>query len=132
MSKEPELYVAVESFVSSVPSEIAIPRGMTLPGDHEVVKHHSKFFVPFNLGEQAIVSRRVEIEQAMERLREKQMADLRATRIAQGARPDPSDDMTAEGAKRAVQANGDLELVHDDRTGLVIGARSKAGYTRTS
>jgi hypothetical protein len=130
---EPELMVAVESFVGSLDgNEIAIKRGFTVTSDHAIANAFPKFFVAFNLGEQAIVNRLLEIRRAQEALREKQAGELRDHRIAQGTRADASDDAVAESAKRAVLAgNGELELVHDS-TGLVVGARSRAGFVMTS
>jgi hypothetical protein len=124
MAPAPELMVAVESFTSSVPDEIAVKRGLTLPADHDIVRLHPKFFIAHAAGEQAAVERRNEIERAMEQLREKQRADERAARIARGNRIDPSDDAITVAAKTAAQTDARLQLVYDPN-GNAIAVRPK-------
>lgn len=122
--KDPDLMVAAIAFVSDVPYPIEIKRGLTLLETDPVVEAHRKYFVPQSAGNQALIRRAGEIERAMEQFRDKQKAEQRAARIAQGAKFDPSDDATAESLKRQVRNDDSLELVHD-ASGFVIGARTK-------
>jgi hypothetical protein len=133
MTQATEYWIAVESFIGTLAGiEVTVQQGFTATSDHPIVTRFAKFFVPIVGGEAIVNKRRFEIEQATGAMRTKQRDDLRAARIAQGSRPDSSDDAIAEAAKRAVKANPDFELVHDALTGAVVGARSKAGYVMTS
>jgi hypothetical protein len=134
MTKDAEYWIAVDGFIGTIAGiEITIRAGFVAPSEHPYVREFGKFFVPLVQGaEQAIQNRRFEIDRAQAALQAKHNAELKAARIAQGDRADPSDDMIAEAAKRAARADRDVELVHDPITGLVTGAKTKAGYLMTS
>lgn len=121
-TEKTELMVAAVSFAGN---EHEVAKGLTLPSDHPIVLKYPKYFVRQALGNEALLTRAREIEHASEQLREKQAAELRAARIRQGAKFDAADDATVESIKRSVRSNGDLTLIHDPHSGLVVGARTK-------
>jgi len=113
-----------ETLMISVEAD-QFPAGTRLLESDPAVKANPRLWVPFAAGHRAIFQRRRELEQQAEVKQEQNREALRAERIRQGARPDPSDDVMATAAKKAVTENGDLELVHDPVTGQVTGVRSK-------
>jgi hypothetical protein len=123
MAQATEYMIAVESFVGELAGiEITVQKGYVAVSDNPIVQKFAKVFVPVVGGAEVVAKRRFDIERAAAAAQAKHVGDLRAARIAQGTRPDPSDDMTSEAAKKAVRANPDFELVHDQITGLVVGA----------
>jgi hypothetical protein len=131
MAKD-EYFICVEGVIGELAGiEITVPRGFVATSDNPIAQKFAKVFVPVVGGAEIVAKRRFEIAQATEAARAKPRDDLRAARIAQGDRPDPADDLNVEAIKKAVKANSDLELVHDPQTGLVTGARSKAGHIMT-
>jgi hypothetical protein len=116
-----KVYIAVSSFVGDF---VSVKRGMRLRGDNPVVVALPHEFVPDGASEDDMIHRERENEAAMEALRAKQNAIARDQRIAMGNKFDPSDDATAEAAKRAARSDDSLALVFSD-SGHVIGVKTR-------
>jgi hypothetical protein len=117
------VYVAVTSFAGNT---FAVKRGMRLRGDNPAVAAAPMWFIPAEgATEDAMVERVRENEHAAEIRRDKNRAAAIEVARKVGTRWLAGDDITAEAAKRAARANGDLELVYDEggAGALVIGVR---------
>jgi hypothetical protein len=114
------VYVACMSFVGDY---FTVRKGQRLRGDNAAVQAVPQHFIPAEGATDDAMAERVrENELAAANLSDKKReAALEAARKV-GARWLPTDDATAESAKREVRKNDDLELIWDSG-GVVIGLR---------